>query len=90
MVSKDVFLCRSEVITASRLKRFNLLFSHIDEQRKICGISPKADWNETQYLSVNPSEYFQTLRQFKEHETFSVQLCLGRLSGLGKGLSKAH
>ena len=54
MISKDVFLCRCEVITAGRLKRFNLLFSHIDEQRKICGISPKADWNEVQYLCDNP------------------------------------
>ncbi len=53
MISKDVFLCRSEVITTSGLKRFDLLFSHIDEQRKVCGISPKADWNESQYLRKN-------------------------------------
>jgi hypothetical protein len=43
MISEDVFLSRSEVVTTSGLKRFDLLFGHIDEQRKVCGISPKAD-----------------------------------------------
>lgn len=40
MISEDVFLSGSEMITASRLEFLDILFSHVDQERKIGRVSP--------------------------------------------------
>ena len=43
MITKDIFLCVAERVAAGRLERFDLFLSHVDEQRQIRRIAPKAD-----------------------------------------------
>ena len=45
MVPENVLLSGGQMIPASRLKGLDLVFRHVDEERKIRGIPPETNWN---------------------------------------------
>ncbi len=43
MVSENVLLCSSEVLTAGGLELLNIFLGHVDEEREIGRVTPEAD-----------------------------------------------
>lgn len=46
MVSEDVLLCGGKVLSSGALQALDVLLSHVDEQRQVGGVAPKADLGE--------------------------------------------
>lgn len=44
MITKNIFLGGSEMVTAGGLERLNLLLGHVDQEGEIGRVSPKADY----------------------------------------------
>lgn len=46
VVPENILLCSSEVVAAGGLERLDLILSHVDEERQIRRIAPKANCSE--------------------------------------------
>lgn len=51
VVPKDILLGSCEVLPTSRLKGFDLLLSHVDQEREIRRVTPQTDYKMISLLS---------------------------------------
>ena len=63
IITQNVLLGCCQVITSCWLQGLDLFFSHVDEERQICGISPQTNWHKwkTKSDSRNKDSHLESI-----------------------------